>query len=70
MFDNYCRTQLKRLFDPADIRINGSRPWDIRIHRPIVFRRAITEGNLGLGESYMEGLLGLPRPWRVLFPPS
>lgn len=60
MFDSYCRKQLERLFDPADIRIGGTRPWDIRINRPIVFRRAITEGNLGLGESYMDGSWDCP----------
>ena len=54
--DNFCKKQLERIFDAADIKIGGTRPWDIHIHKPIVFRRAITEGNLGLGESYMDGL--------------
>jgi cyclopropane-fatty-acyl-phospholipid synthase len=55
MFDNYCKKQMERLFEVADIKIGGNRPWDIQIHKPIVLRRAITEGNLGLGESYMDG---------------
>ena len=55
MVDSFCKKQLERLFKSADIRIGGNRPWDIQIHHPLVFRRAITEGNLGLGESYMDG---------------
>ena len=55
VIDNFCKNQLERIFDAADIKIGGNRPWDIHIHNPLVFRRAITEGNLGLGESYMDG---------------
>ncbi len=55
MLDNFCRKQLEQLFEPADIAIGGSRRWDMQIHQPLVFRRAITEGNLGLGEAYMDG---------------
>ena len=50
MLNNYCKKQLERLFEPADISINGNRRWDMQIHQPLVFRRTITEGNLGLGE--------------------
>jgi cyclopropane-fatty-acyl-phospholipid synthase len=39
----------------ADIRINGPRPWDIRVHHPEFFQRVIGHGSLGLGESYMDG---------------
>ena len=55
MLNNYCKKQLERLFEPADISINGNRRWDMQIHQPLVFRRTITEGNLGLGEAYMDG---------------
>ena len=55
MVNNFCKKQLERLFEPADISINGTRRWDMQIHQPLVFRRAITEGNLGLGEAYMDG---------------
>lgn len=43
------------MFSTADIRINGDRPWDIRLHRPGVPDRALAWGNLGLGEAYMNG---------------
>ena len=39
----------------ADVAINGSRPWDIQIHTPRIFRRVLIDGTLGLGESYMDG---------------
>lgn len=39
----------------GDIRINGSRPWDIQIHDDRFYKRVLAEDALGLGESYMEG---------------
>ena len=55
MLNKFCKKKLEQLFEAADIRIGGNRPWDIQIHQPQVFRRTITEGNLGLGEAYMDG---------------
>ncbi len=43
------------LLAEADVRINGDRPWDIRLHSPQVAERAFSLGNLGLGEAYMDG---------------
>ncbi|MCW2478671.1 cyclopropane fatty acyl phospholipid synthase [Candidatus Symbiopectobacterium sp. NZEC135] len=39
----------------ADIKINGSRPFDIRVRHPDFYKRVLREGSLGLGESYMDG---------------
>jgi cyclopropane-fatty-acyl-phospholipid synthase len=39
----------------AGVNINGDNPWDIQIHNSEFFKRAITEGDLGVGESYMAG---------------
>ena len=39
----------------ADIKINGSRPWDIQVHKPEFFERVFKYYSLGLGEAYMEG---------------
>jgi len=39
----------------AGVQINGSNPWDIQVHTEEFYRRAITEGPLGIGESYMDG---------------
>ncbi len=38
----------------AGVKINGNNPWDIRVSNDEFFRRAITEGELGVGESYMD----------------
>jgi cyclopropane-fatty-acyl-phospholipid synthase len=39
----------------ADIRINGTRPWDIQVHDRRFFSRVLASGTLGFGESYMDG---------------
>ncbi len=44
-----------RLFSGADVRIGGDRPWDITVHEPRAFRRWLSQGSLGLGESYLDG---------------
>jgi Cyclopropane fatty acid synthase and related methyltransferases len=49
------RKALQDLLRPADVRINGDRAWDMKIHDTQVYRRILAEGSLGLGESYVEG---------------
>jgi len=39
----------------AGITLNGNNPWDLQVSNNDFFRRAITEGDLGVGESYMDG---------------
>jgi cyclopropane-fatty-acyl-phospholipid synthase len=39
----------------ADVRINGSRAWDITVHNPQLYQRLLRDGVLGLGESYVDG---------------
>jgi cyclopropane-fatty-acyl-phospholipid synthase len=39
----------------ADIRIDGDRPWDIRVKEDRFYHRFVSDGTLGLGESYMDG---------------
>jgi len=43
------------MLDLADIRLNGDHPWDIRLLDDKVPERVFSLGNLGLGESYMDG---------------
>lgn len=45
---------LQRLLSVADIRIDGSEPWDLKIKDPRAVRRILRYHNLGLGESYMD----------------
>jgi len=49
------RHRLEMLLAEADVRIDGGRPWDIRVHDPHLAERLLAQGSLGLGESYMEG---------------
>ena len=39
----------------ADIQINGTRPWDIHVYNEEFYPRVLSDGSLGLGESYMDG---------------
>jgi cyclopropane-fatty-acyl-phospholipid synthase len=45
----------------AGIRINGSADWDIQIHDSLVLKETFSRGNLGLGESYMDGAWDVER---------
>jgi cyclopropane-fatty-acyl-phospholipid synthase len=40
----------------AGVVLNGPNPWDIKVHDNKFYGRALSEGSLGLGETYMEGL--------------
>ncbi|MFC5577743.1 cyclopropane fatty acyl phospholipid synthase [Lysobacter niabensis] len=48
------RHWLERLLAPADVRINGSRDWDLQLHDARLPARLFAQGSLGLGESYMD----------------
>ena len=49
-------SQITALLEAADIRPNGSRPWDPQIHSEAFWTRLYAQGTLGLGEAYMDGL--------------
>ena len=46
---------IKKLLEDTEIEINGSNPWDPQIEDERFYARVLREGNLGLGESYMDG---------------
>jgi cyclopropane-fatty-acyl-phospholipid synthase len=46
---------LRELLDLADVRTDGARPWDMRVHDARLYRRLLSEWSLGIGESYMDG---------------
>ncbi len=52
--DKVAREQVTRLLEPADIHLNGSRPWDVQVKNDSFFSRVLLCGSLGLGESYMD----------------
>jgi len=53
MFDR--RKIVHRLLEKADVRVDGPRPWDIRVADERFYDRVLRDGSLGLGESYMDG---------------
>ncbi|MBZ0180437.1 MAG: cyclopropane fatty acyl phospholipid synthase [Melioribacteraceae bacterium] len=54
MKDHYKKLA-EDLLNLAGIKINGSNPWDIKVHNNRFYKRVITQAELGLGESYMDG---------------
>lgn len=44
-----------RIFSIADVAINGTRRWDIRVSDDRFFPSVLFQGSLGLGESYLRG---------------
>lgn len=45
---------LRELVQMAGVNFNGDAPWDIQVHDDDVYRRIMTNGTLGFGESYMD----------------
>jgi cyclopropane-fatty-acyl-phospholipid synthase len=53
---SYFRRKVGRLLRGTDVRIDGNRPWDIRVHDKRFFRRVLGGASLALGETYVNGL--------------
>ncbi|RDV26650.1 cyclopropane fatty acyl phospholipid synthase [Alteromonas aestuariivivens] len=49
------RDGLQSMLAPADIKLNGERPWDPQVQNPRFYDRLCRQGSLGAGESYMDG---------------
>jgi cyclopropane-fatty-acyl-phospholipid synthase len=49
------RPLIGRVLGRADVRLDGDRPWDLRILDERFYPMAATRGTLGMGEAYMEG---------------
>jgi|26BtaG_2_1085354.scaffolds.fasta_scaffold00008_64 cyclopropane-fatty-acyl-phospholipid synthase len=52
--ENYKKT-IERLLSDTTIKINGNKPYDIKVINEKFYERVFNQGSLGLGESYMEG---------------
>lgn len=48
-------TVIRELLDTADIKVNGSNPWDMQVHDDRLYDRILSDSSLGLGEAYVEG---------------
>jgi cyclopropane-fatty-acyl-phospholipid synthase len=46
---------IKDILALANIEINGSNAWDIKLKNDSFYRKVLAQGSLGLGESYMDG---------------
>ena len=51
----HFKNDVLRYLDHAGVTLNGNQPSDIHVHDSRFFKRVITQGSMGLGESYMEG---------------
>lgn len=40
----------------AGVRFNGDAPWDIQVRDARLYQRLLTQGSLGFGEAYMDGM--------------
>ncbi|MBW2649357.1 MAG: cyclopropane fatty acyl phospholipid synthase [Deltaproteobacteria bacterium] len=49
------KQQAERLLGDVDVKINGTRPWDMKVHNERLYRRVLSQGSMGLGEAYMDG---------------
>ncbi|VEG90878.1 cyclopropane fatty acyl phospholipid synthase [Legionella spiritensis] len=54
-------TFIQSLLKSIGVEINGQQPWDIQIHNEDIYHRIVSQGEVGLGESYMDGWWDCPR---------
>ncbi len=50
-----ARRRVEALLATADVRIGGTRDWDLQARDERLWPRLLAQGSLGLGESYMDG---------------
>ena len=46
---------ITEFFSSAGVAVDGKNPWDIRVLNEKFYSRALRQGSLGLGDSYMDG---------------
>lgn len=61
LFKPNSKKVVENILAKADIQINGERPWDITVHNEGLYDRVLSQGSLGLGESYMDGWWDVPQ---------
>jgi cyclopropane-fatty-acyl-phospholipid synthase len=49
------KQKVRALLQQVGVTINGANPWDIQVHDERFYDRAVYEGDLGVGESYVAG---------------
>jgi cyclopropane-fatty-acyl-phospholipid synthase len=56
------KQKVQELLSLADVKINGKRAWDIKVHNPKLYSRVLAGGSLALGEAYMDGWWDCKKP--------
>lgn len=49
-----AKNVIEGMLNSIGVGINGTQPWDIQVHNEKLYDRVLTQGALGLGESYMD----------------
>ena len=49
------KKQIQSALAGVDVVVDGTRPWDIRVHNEQLYKRIVMQGSIGLGEAYMDG---------------
>lgn len=52
---NKYQVAIQKLISEAGITINGDKPYDIQVYDQRFYQRVLSQGSIGVGESYMEG---------------
>ena len=50
----FARNRVESMLDGSGVTINGPNPWDIQVSNPGFYKRVLSHGSLGLGETYMD----------------
>lgn len=58
---NKLEATAQELLARAGVEVGGDKPWDITVHDTRLYKRVIRDGELGLGEAYMDGWWDAPR---------
>ena len=61
-----AREKVEGLLALADVRVGGTRPWDLQVHDSRLYSRLLAGGSLTLGESYMDGWWDAPAPDQLI----
>lgn len=56
----FLHRRYAQLLAAADIRLNGERPWDLRVNDERMFARCLRDGTLGFGDAYVDGWWDAP----------
>ena len=54
IMNRFFKPLFENLLEGTGVRLGGDRPWDIRVNRERLYRRAL-RGSLGIGEAYIDG---------------